>query len=100
MKPFSARLGAAGVLVAGLLAFSSPAAPVQADAGESLAAGRAFAGSLSGGSTHTCLAKTGNVYCWGMNTLFQVAGSGSSISAPQLVSGLSSPVSVAAGGSQ
>jgi len=100
MKPFSARLGAAGVLIAGLLAFSSPAVPVQADAGESLTAGRAVAGSLSGGSTHTCLAKTSNVYCWGMNTLFQVAGSGSIISTPQLVSGLSSPVSVSAGGSQ
>ena len=100
MKPFPLRLAAAFVLVAGLLTFSSPAVPVHADAGESLAAGRAVAGSLSGGSTHTCLAKTGNVYCWGMNTLFQVAGSGSSISAPQLVSGLSSPVSVAAGGSQ
>jgi alpha-tubulin suppressor-like RCC1 family protein len=100
MKPFLGRLGAAGVLIAGLLAFSSPAVPVQADAGESLTAGRAVAGSLSGGSTHTCLAKTSNVYCWGMNTLFQVAGSGSIISTPQLVSGLSSPVSVSAGGSQ
>ena len=100
MKPFSARLFAALVLVAGLLTFSSPAMPVQADAGESLAAGRAVAGSLSGGSNHTCLANGGNVYCWGLNTLFQVAGSGASSNTPQLVSGLSSPTSVSAGGSQ
>ena len=72
MKAFSGRLGAVCLLVAGLLAFSSPAVPAQADAGESLAAGRAVAGSLSGGSYHTCLAKNGNVYCWGFNNLFQI----------------------------
>jgi alpha-tubulin suppressor-like RCC1 family protein len=101
MKPFSARLCAAFVLVAGLLAFSSPAVPVHADAGESLAAGRAVAGSLSGGSYHTCLAKNGNAYCWGFNNNFQIGdGTTTSRNTPQMVSGLSSPISVAAGGTQ
>ncbi|MEI6743406.1 MAG: hypothetical protein WCL35_06540, partial [bacterium] len=83
------------------LAFSSPAVPAQADAGESLAAGRAVAGSLSGGSYHTCLAKNGNVYCWGFNNLFQIGdGTSTDRNTPQLVSGLSLPISVAAGGTQ
>lgn len=103
MKPFSARLGAAGVLVAGLLAFSSPAVPVRADAGESLdtTAARSVAGTLSSGSYHTCLAKNGNVYCWGFNNNFQL-GDGTTIdrNTPQMVSGITSPISVSAGGTQ
>ena len=101
MKPFPLRLGAAFVLLAGLLAFSSPAVPVHADAGESLVAGRAVAGSLSGGSYHTCLAKNGNVYCWGFNNNFQLGdGTRTSRNTPQMVSGLSLPIAVAAGGNQ
>ncbi|CAB5019998.1 unannotated protein [freshwater metagenome] len=101
MKPFSARLGAAVVLIAGLLAFSSPTVPVQADAGETVTASRAVAGSLSGGSNHMCLLKNSNVYCWGLNTYFQLGdGTTTSRNTPQLVSGLTSPISVSAGGGQ
>jgi alpha-tubulin suppressor-like RCC1 family protein len=100
MKPFLGRLGAAFILIAGLLAFSSPPVPVQADAGESLSAGRAVAGSVSGSSNHTCLLKSSNVYCWGLNTYLQVAGLGSSINIPQLVNGITAPISISAGGGQ
>jgi len=100
VKPFLGRLGAAFILVVGLLSFVSTSPAVHADAGESLTAGRAVAGSLSGGSNHTCFSKNSNVYCWGLNTYFQVTGSGASANAPQIVSGLSSPISIAAGGGQ
>jgi len=101
VKPFLGRLGAAFILVVGLLSFVSTSPAVHADAGESLTAGRAVAGSLSGGSNHTCLAKNGNVYCWGFNNNFQV-GDGTHVdrNTPQLVSGLSSPIAASAGGTQ
>ena len=101
VTPFPLRLAAAFVLVVGLLSFSASPSVVQADAGESLAAGRAVAGSLSGGSYHTCLAKNGNVYCWGFNNNFQLGdGTTTDRNTPQMVNGLTSPTSVAAGGTQ
>ena len=101
VKPFLGRLGAAFILVVGLLSFVSTSPAVHADAGESLTAGRAVAGSLSGGSNHTCLAKNGNVYCWGFNNNFQLGdGTTTSRNTPQMVSGLDSPISVSAGGTQ
>jgi len=103
MKPFPLRLAAAFVLVAGLLSFSASPSAVRADAGEGLntTTARSVAGSLSGGSYHTCLAKNGSVYCWGFNNNFQVGdGTTTDRNTPQMVNGLTSPISVAAGGTQ
>lgn len=103
MKPFSLRLAAAFILIAGLFSFSASPSVVQADAGEGLnsAEARSVAGSLSGGSWHTCLAKNGKVYCWGYNNNYQVGdGTITSRNSPQLVNGLTSPTSVSAGGTQ
>jgi len=104
MKPFPLRLAAAFVLVAGLLSFSaSTPSAVRADAGEGLntTTARSVAGSLSGGSYHTCLAKNGSVYCWGFNNNFQIGdGTTTDRNTPQMINGLTSPILVAAGGTQ
>ena len=74
MKPFSARLIAAGVLIAGLLAFSSPAVPVQADingAPVSAPSDRTAMGRISAGKFNTCYVQSGSVYCWGNNASHQ-----------------------------
>ena len=72
MKPFPLRLAAAFILVAGLLAFSSPAVPVQADAGGAVTSARGIAQTISSLDKHTCYVNSSKVYCWGANDYGQL----------------------------
>ena len=101
MKPFSARLIAAGVLIAGLLAFSSPAVPVQADingAPVSAPSDRTAMGRISAGKFNTCYVQSGSVYCWGNNASHQVDSSSvSSRSKAVKIAEISTALSVSVG---
>ena len=99
MKPFSARIGAAGVLIAGLLAFSSPAVPVQADAGGAVASVRSVAQTISSLDKHTCFVNSSKVYCWGANDYGQLGRPNVTLiyASPFEVPGIDNAVAVTAG---
>lgn len=101
MKLFYARIGAVCVLVAGLLAFSSPAVPVQADingAPVSAPSDRAAMGRISAGKFNTCYVQSGSVYCWGNNASHQVDSSSiSSRSKAVKIIGIDTALSVSVG---
>jgi alpha-tubulin suppressor-like RCC1 family protein len=99
MKPFSARIGAAGVLIAGLLAFSSPAVPVQADAGGAVTSVRGIAQTISSLDKHTCYVNSSKVYCWGANDYGQLGRPNVTLiyASPFEVPGIDNAVAVTAG---
>jgi hypothetical protein len=99
MKPCSARLGAAGVLIAGLLAFSSPAVPVQADAGGAVTSVRGIAQTISSLDKHTCYVNSSKVYCWGANDYGQLGRPNVTLiyASPFEVPGIDNAVAVTAG---
>ena len=101
MKPFSARLIAAGVLIAGLLAFSSPAVPVQADAGGAVTSVRSVAQTISSLDKHTCYVNSSKVHCWGANDYGQLGRPNFTLiySSPFEVPGIDNAVAVTAGAS-
>jgi alpha-tubulin suppressor-like RCC1 family protein len=102
MKPFLGRLGAAFILIAGLLSFSAPSpAVVRADingAPASAPSDRAAMGRISAGKFNTCYVQSGSVYCWGNNASHQVDSSSVSPRSKAVkVIGIDTAVSVSVG---
>ena len=89
------------MLIAGLLAFSSPAVPVQADingAPVSAPSDRTAMGRISAGKFNTCYVQSGSVYCWGNNASHQVDSSSvSSRSKAVKIAEISTALSVSVG---
>ena len=92
------------LLVASLLGLAAPVAPASADTGDTGAANRSVASTLSLGASPACYTTNGSVYCWGSNSQGQLgrdpndAGDPVTRSAvPLVVPGLSNVTAVAAG---
>jgi alpha-tubulin suppressor-like RCC1 family protein len=102
MKSILGRLGAAFILIAGLLSFSaSSPTVVLADingAPASAPSDRAAMGRISAGKFNTCYVQSGSVYCWGNNASHQVDSSSVSPRSKAVkVIGIDTAVSVSVG---
>ena len=100
MKPFLGRLGAAFILIAGLLSFSaSTPSAVRADAGGAVVSVRSLAQTISSLNKHTCYVNSSKVYCWGANDYGQLGRPNFTLtySSPNEVPGVDNAVAVAAG---